>query len=319
MRTVLVISFAFAAALGGCGQSLTHDMTGTGGTGAGTGGVPATGGAGGRFVETGGTAGTAPAVCDALAAEYQTAFASAETCQVGASGQCQQQYRSSLSGCSCPAYVNDSSGLAAIQAAWQAAGCQVPGPACFAACPVALNTTCVSVDGGTLGTCSYVPGTGGVSGTGGAGTGGQAGASGRAGAGGHGGAGGVGGAGGTGALCGGIAGRTCGVGLFCQFGNGQCGAGDQSGQCTLAGGALCIEQVVCGCDGKTYSSACAAHQNGVDIMSTTSCIPGTGGDAAPCGQDSDCLSGYKCCVTGGTVGSPIACRNVGGGACPALP
>jgi hypothetical protein len=104
-----------------------------------------------------------------------------------------------------------------------------------------------------------------------------------------------------------------------MFGNGQCGAGDQQGQCALAGGALCIQQPVCGCDSKTYSSACAAHQNGVDTMSTTSCIPGNGGTGAPCGQDSDCMSGYKCCVTGGAAGSPIACRNVGTGACPALP
>jgi hypothetical protein len=53
-------------------------------------------------------------------------------------------------------------------------------------------------------------------------------------------------------------------------------------------------------------------------MSTTSCIPGNGGANAPCGADTDCMSGYKCCTTGGRAGSPIACKQVTG-ACPALP
>lgn len=178
------------------------------------------------------------------------------------------------------------------------------------------------------------PGTGGGAGgqaggaTGGHGAGGTgvdgggAGGSGLGGGAGDGGAAGSvggGGAGGAGTVCGGIAGLTCGLGEFCDFGNGQCGAGDQQGQCAPAGGAICAQQPVCGCDGRTYVSACAAHDNGVDTMSTTSCIPGNGGTGAPCGHDSDCMSGYKCCVTGGTVGSPIACRDVGTGSCPALP
>jgi hypothetical protein len=111
---------------------------------------------------------------------------------------------------------------------------------------------------------------------------------------------------------------TCDLGQFCHFANGQCGASDQQGHCELAGGALCPLQAVCGCDGNSYSSACQAYANGVDIMSTTSCIPGNGGTDAPCGADTDCMSGYKCCVTGGRAGSPIACRQVSG-ACPALP
>jgi hypothetical protein len=147
--------------------------------------------------------------------------------------------------------------------------------------------------------------------------GGSAGGQGGAGAGGH--AGGSGGAGGAGRVCGGITGATCtGVGEFCYFGNGQCGANDQQGMCELSGGAICTQTVVCGCDGNTYSSACQAYANGIDIMSTTSCIAGNGGANAPCGADTDCMTGYKCCTTGGRAGSPIACKQVTG-ACPALP
>ena len=163
-------------------------------------------------------------------------------------------------------------------------------------------------------------GAGGHAGSGGsgAGGGGQAGSGGGAGAGGQ--AGSAGGAGGSGNVCGGIAGVTCALGQFCAFSNHQCGAGDQQGQCELSGGAVCPQQIVCGCDGKTYSTACAAHTNGVDTTSTTSCIPGNGGTGAPCGVDTDCMTGFKCCVSGGAVGSPIACRQIpSGGSCPLLP
>jgi hypothetical protein len=58
----------------------------------------------------------------------------------------------------------------------------------------------------------------------------------------------------------------------------------------------------------------------VDTVSSKSCIPGNGGTDAPCAQDADCMSGYKCCATVGVFGSPIACRQVAAGAaCPALP
>jgi hypothetical protein len=78
--------------------------------------------------------------------------------------------------------------------------------------------------------------------------------------------------------------------------------------------------VVCGCDDKSYKSACDAHQWGVDTVSSQSCIPGNGGAGTSCGTDNDCKAGFKCCTTGGAVGSPIACTQVAAGAqCPALP
>ena len=136
-----------------------------GGTGPGTGGFS---GLGGSKV----SAGARPAACNALIAEYQSALTAAETCQVGASGQCQQIATGALSGCSCQTYVTDSSALSVIEEDWQAAGCAETTTACVSGCPAALNTTCVPTDGGSVGFCSYVPGTGGTSGN--DGTGGMA-------------------------------------------------------------------------------------------------------------------------------------------------
>ena len=170
MRSLLLLSTLLAAATA-CTQSLTHDMTGTGGaaTGGGAGGTGA-GGSGGSNVSQ---------LCETLVAEYQSAISAAETCQVGASGQCQQLVTRSLTGCSCSTYVTDSSALSTIEDAWQAAGCVAPEPPCKIFCPAALNTTCVPTDGGSVGFCSYAPGTGGTSGSGGSGaTGGSSGATG---------------------------------------------------------------------------------------------------------------------------------------------
>jgi hypothetical protein len=113
----------------------------------------------------------------------------------------------------------------------------------------------------------------------------------------------------------------CGGSEWCDYPAGNCGAGDQQGQCKPTDGTISnCGDVVCGCDGKSYDNACAAHFNGVDTTNTKSCIAGNGGANAACGQDSDCMTGFKCCRTGGFIGSPIACRPVASGAqCPALP
>jgi hypothetical protein len=181
MRSLILLSILLGAAAA-CDKSLTADMTGSGGSRTGA------GGAGGTTTGSGGSGGDVSSVCNALVAEYQSAVTAAETCQVGASGQCQQLVTASLNGCSCPTYVTDSSTLAAIEDAWVGAGCVVPGHVCELFCPAALNTTCVSTDGGSAGFCSYAPGTGGTSGAGGTSgtdaTGGRGGTSGTTGAGG---------------------------------------------------------------------------------------------------------------------------------------
>jgi len=160
MRSLLLLSTLLALATA-CSQSLTPDMTGTGGTRTGAGGEGGTGPA------AGGSGGGVSSICDALASEYRSAVTQAETCQVGRSGQCQQLVTTSLSGCACPTYVTDSSALSTIQNYWQAAGCESGGPVCDLLCPAPLNRTCVATDGGSVGFCSYAPGTGGTSGAGG--------------------------------------------------------------------------------------------------------------------------------------------------------
>jgi hypothetical protein len=161
MRSPLLLSILLAATTVACNQSLTPTMTGTGGTGA-TGGD--TGGTTG--LGSGGVSGKVAAACAAFTAEYQSAVAAAETCRVGASGQCQQSVPSALGGCSCPTYVTDSSALTTIRGEWDQVGCQGPTATCEIFCPAALNYTCISTDGGSTGFCSYAPGTGGSSGTG---------------------------------------------------------------------------------------------------------------------------------------------------------
>jgi hypothetical protein len=179
MRSSLVLSILVAAALGACSQSLTTDKTGTGGSGTGGSGWATGGATGGSSSGGGGSGGKVEALCNALPAEYQSALTAAESCQVGASGQCQQLVSGVLSGCGCPIYVTDASALATIENDWQSAGCATTEPPCALLCPAPLNRTCVSTDGGSVGFCSYVPGTGGTSGAGGDGaTGGTSGAGG---------------------------------------------------------------------------------------------------------------------------------------------
>lgn len=180
-----------------------------------------------------------------------------------------------------------------------------------------------AANGGTAGggTTGAAGATGGSGAGGAAGRGGATGSGGAAGGGGGtGAAGATGGSGGSGMVCGGAVGAQCSALDWCDFPGDTCGSGDQQGVCLArdATGYDCTT-AVCGCDGYSYRSACAAHDNGVDATSSRSCIPGNGGAGAACLVASDCMADFKCCPSGGTVGSPIACRQVGTGLCPALP
>jgi hypothetical protein len=103
----------------------------------------------------------------------------------------------------------------------------------------------------------------------------------------------------TGKLCGGIAGITCDKGQYCNFPpSAQCGAGDMSGTCE-ATPELCttIYAPVCGCDGKTYSSACVAARSGVSVAKEGPCETATipeGGTCGTRGTPGQCAEALYC-------------------------
>ncbi len=72
--------------------------------------------------------------------------------------------------------------------------------------------------------------------------------------------------------CGGISGIECETGNFCEFTEGHCGAADQSGQCKPRPEVCTLEyDPVCGCDSKTYSTACNAAAAGISINHRGEC------------------------------------------------
>ena len=63
----------------------------------------------------------------------------------------------------------------------------------------------------------------------------------------------------------------CGPGLYCAY-RSDCGATDTGGTCSKKP-TICtkIYSPVCGCDGKTYGSACTAASEGVSVMRKGEC------------------------------------------------
>jgi hypothetical protein len=98
------------------------------------------------------------------------------------------------------------------------------------------------------------------------------------------------------ATCGGIAGLECGAGEWCNYeveagGTGCEGIADASGVCQPQVERLCTADYtpVCGCDGKTYSNSCHAHNAGVSVARKGECEGG-----APGGKVCGGLLGGQC-------------------------
>lgn len=80
----------------------------------------------------------------------------------------------------------------------------------------------------------------------------------------------------VGSRCGGWSPVACGRGEYCDVGVGKCDVPDAVGVCKRVPAAcplLLVYAPVCGCDGKTYPSACEAARAGVAIDYKGECKP----------------------------------------------
>jgi hypothetical protein len=125
----------------------------------------------------------------------------------------------------------------------------------------------------------------------------------------------------SGIACGGPDGMSCDPPEWCDFPGGGCGLTGQWGECRPSdyGSNPSDGNRVCGCDGRVYPNATAAHALGITTTDSTSCVQGDAGVlGSPCIMDANCQVGFKCCDSGGTS-SPLKCTPAAAGMCPMRP
>jgi hypothetical protein len=106
--------------------------------------------------------------------------------------------------------------------------------------------------------------------------------------------------------CGGADNTKCASGLYCSYADGSCGSGAATGSCAVppASCAGATPSPVCGCDGKTYDSRCAAQAAGVSVASTGAC--GCGGpNAIACEDGKFCNLSTGTCAQANPAGSCV--------------
>jgi hypothetical protein len=128
-------------------------------------------------------------------------------------------------------------------------------------------------------------------------------------------------------MCGGIAGIGCAERLYCSYAiEAHCGAGDMSGTCKPIPEMCTMEFApVCGCDDKTYPSACVAGRSGISVGRAGACpgdsasgiaegkLCGTRGVPGECAEGLYCAYRSQCGATdagGKCTKKPTACPHL---------
>ena len=94
---------------------------------------------------------------------------------------------------------------------------------------------------------------------------------------------------------------------FCDFDPDSCGYGSEQGTCVpRPEGCGAVYEPVCGCDGQTYSNACEAHADGIDVLFEGTCQKET------CSTEDPCIL----CAVGDMPEAEEDCYCLG---CPSIP